>query len=519
MSGRHGLRLLALPLATLAAAFFASTASAHAVLERTSPADGTNLSYAPAQLRLWFSEDISSRFRDIRVVDARGRRVRASSIASPAGDSSLVVVRLPKLKRGTYGVLWRVLSADDGHVTGGNLAFGVRAASVATGSDRSSGFSRLEALLRWLDFSLLAGVAGCVAVVALVLARIRPSPVLTVGTLAVARARLLRAGIWFALLAGVAGIARLVWQSHELSSVGGSLTDLAVQDRWGLLWLVRELALLALVGVLALPTNNRVSPPAIVCRMSVAGVLLVVVGAAHAATSHAAALDPKSPGAVVADAVHVLAAATWLGGVAALAIALWPAGAIGRTEASALARGCSRPFAELAAVGVGLVVATGLYSAGRQVASVDALLTTDYGHMLLLKTGVVVLVLGFGAANFALLRSPARSRLGRLATGDPSRGALGRSGVPRRSRARLFGSRPWTRVRAARRPHRDRAKQLRGGPPRDALGDADAGRDEHVHGARGELAETRAGACLRSHPRGEKRWGCTRDRRSRQSPV
>ena len=146
--------------------------------------------------------------------------------------------------------------------------------------------------------------------------------------------------------------------------------------------------------------------------MSVAGVLLVVAGAAHAATSHAAALDPKSPGAVVADAVHVLAAATWLGGVAALAIAMWPAGAIGRTEASALARGCSRPFAELAAVGVGLVVATGLYSAGRQVSSVDALLTTDYGHMLLLKTGVVVLVLGFGAANFALLRSPGRSRLG-----------------------------------------------------------------------------------------------------------
>ena len=66
--------------------------------------------------------------------------------------------------------------------------------------------------------------------------------------------------MWFALLAVVAGIARLVWQSHELSSVGGKShrPGRCLQDRWGLLWLVRELALLALVGVLALPARTSV---------------------------------------------------------------------------------------------------------------------------------------------------------------------------------------------------------------------------------------------------------------------
>jgi copper transport protein len=53
---------------------------------------------------------------------------------------------------------------------------------------------------------------------------------------------------------------------------------------------------------------------------------------------------------------------------------------------------------------------TGLYAAGLQVASVDALVTTLYGRTLIAKAALVCLASMLGAANFALLRLVGRSR-------------------------------------------------------------------------------------------------------------
>jgi copper transport protein len=409
-------RLLVVLLALAVAGVVASGASAHATLERTSPGDGSRVAYSPSEIQLWFSEDVSSRFREINVVDGQGRVVEGVTVG---GQGSLVVVSVPRLGDGTYGILWRVLSEDDGHVTGGSFAFGVGAGPVvaSAASERGGGtFSRTEATLRWLDFSLFAGVVGCLAVAALVLPRARGPASRSI--LAVASRRLLRAAIACAVLALTAGALRLAWQSHELASIAGgawsgSVAEVVFQSRWGWAWFARELALLGVLGaLLSVRSSDDLGLPAIRGRVSAAGVLLVVAGAALALTSHAAALGRATATAVVGDAAHVLAAATWIGGVAALTLALWPAGALQRSDSAALGRACRRPFAELAACSVGLVLATGLYSAGRQVASVDALVTSTYGHVLLVKTGVVALALALGAFNFALVRSRARGGTG-----------------------------------------------------------------------------------------------------------
>jgi copper transport protein len=60
------------------------------------------------------------------------------------------------------------------------------------------------------------------------------------------------------------------------------------------------------------------------------------------------------------------------------------------------------------ALSVGVVLATGLYSAAREVASVDGFLTTTYGHVLIIKTGIVVAAGALGAANFLILRGLSR---------------------------------------------------------------------------------------------------------------
>ncbi|MFF7176792.1 copper resistance D family protein [Streptomyces pseudovenezuelae] len=86
--------------------------------------------------------------------------------------------------------------------------------------------------------------------------------------------------------------------------------------------------------------------------------------------------------------LHLLAMAAWLGGLIALAASLFRPPAGRAVPASAVTR-----FSRLAFTAVVLLVATGLYQAWRQVGSLEALSTTEYGRTLNLKAAVVALAL------------------------------------------------------------------------------------------------------------------------------
>lgn len=83
----------------------------------------------------------------------------------------------------------------------------------------------------------------------------------------------------------------------------------------------------------------------------------------------------------------------------------------------------------LAAVAVALVVATGLYSAGREVESVRALVSTSYGWLLMAKVVLLSVVGGLGLVNATRLHGRPGARLSVLAsqrflTAMPSRRLL-----------------------------------------------------------------------------------------------
>jgi copper transport protein len=82
-----------------------------------------------------------------------------------------------------------------------------------------------------------------------------------------------------------------------------------------------------------------------------------------------------------------------------------------------LGRDCATAFGRVAGAALGLLVLTGLLAAGGQVASIDALLETDYGRTLLIKTGLVVLAASLGLGNAMLLRRGGWPRLLRLEAG------------------------------------------------------------------------------------------------------
>ena len=126
MCGAIALFLLALsPVGT--ATGILPTASAHALLVRSDPAANAILNAPPSRVKMWFSEDINPGTSRAVVVDTANREVDNKDAHVSDDDSKEMIVTLPLLKAGTYVVVWRTQSSDDGHVTGGSFIFRIAA--------------------------------------------------------------------------------------------------------------------------------------------------------------------------------------------------------------------------------------------------------------------------------------------------------------------------------------------------------------------------------------------------------
>ncbi|MFQ6020328.1 MAG: copper resistance CopC/CopD family protein, partial [Dehalococcoidia bacterium] len=407
---------LAAVLALLAAAVVVTSAQAHGKLVRSEPADGSVLAQAPSQLRLWFNESIDRKLSSLQVADEDGQAVEVSGIGLDPADDTSLLASLPELSTGVYTVTWEVLTPDDGHVTKGTVVFGIGAGVQVTSASAAdtSPVPLLEVFLKWLHFSLMAVLVGSLAIVHLVLNPRGKAPA-TRKMLEKARRRTLG---WAALAGGAAlvvGVALLLVPATSLAdgSVREAVTEgvwwqVLSQSRLGMLWLAREGAILALtLAVLFLRRGVQVAAVATV-------VLAPVLVTAQALNSHAAALTENSLPAVAADALHLLAASFWVGGLFALIVAFLPLMRSGGAQRLALARAGWRRFSVLAALSLGVLLVTGLYSTARQVASPDALLTTLYGQVLMGKMGLVLIAGAFGLLNSLLLHPRLAAPLARL---------------------------------------------------------------------------------------------------------
>ena len=101
-----------------------STARAHAFLDHAAPAVGSTVHAPPAQVRLWFTQQLEPAFSSVRVVDRSDKRVDRGDTNVDARDGTILQVSVPALAPGRYRVVWRVLSVDT-HVTEGDFTFDV----------------------------------------------------------------------------------------------------------------------------------------------------------------------------------------------------------------------------------------------------------------------------------------------------------------------------------------------------------------------------------------------------------
>ena len=115
--------------------------------------------------------------------------------------------------------------------------------------------------------------------------------------------------------------------------------------------------------------------------------LLTPAASGHASVSGGLAL--------VTDVVHVTAAAVWVGGLAALVLALLWSG----TERWELAVSAVPRFSGFAVVAVSWLIASGTVSGYLQVRALRGLWETTYGQLLLVKIALVLPLLALGLYN------------------------------------------------------------------------------------------------------------------------
>ena len=406
---------MALFVGVLAAMAVPAPASAHAYLASSAPADGTVLDRAPEVLVLSFTEHVELASTKVDIVDGDGRHwavtglvVRPSGGATnAAGNESPVeiVAALPRLPANTYHVAWSTLSSDDLHATTGTIVFGMQREVSAAGAIPGPGGPGIrESALRGIGLVGLATLFGAAALVLLA--------AVGGGTIS-PRDRLLRVGL---LGGGVALVATPVQLLVQVSADPGHWRALFVNQALSGRWLMRELGTAAVVAAMLWVVRARRpgrGKPIIV--LGALGAIAAAAGTAllghpSGATASGASVASTLPAAIV-GAVHVLAAGAWAGGVLAAALALAPD--LRLPDRAERVRSLLRLYGVLAVGCVTILAVTGLLLTGEQVSTVDGLLTTPYGLILLAKVATAGLAGLLGLRTAMRLRRPGVIRHGR----------------------------------------------------------------------------------------------------------
>jgi putative copper export protein/methionine-rich copper-binding protein CopC len=387
--------------------------AAHGYLVRSIPEDRATLERAPARVQYWFSESLEPEFSSITVRDSAGTTVATGGVDER--NTALMSARLPTdLADGAYIAELRLAFASDGHVLVESRVFFIGEVSGGVTGTLSSDLPvPLEIVWRAALLASSTLLLGLFGLYALVLIPAWGNPTHKAGLLPprVMNRLTLLAAVALAVAFG-ANILALLQQTMVFfgADIGRVLSDglwnvVRIGTRFGDTWNARMVLLLIVAAGLAASVYFRREQPETVRAFWTAGawVMMLVMGTFSVA-SHAAG-SPVLPWlALISDWLHALATGFWAGGAAALVlilpVALQPYTGDARRTALLAAL---RRFSGVAAAGLVVVVATGIYNALNWFSEPDDLPTT-YGGALLLKLLLVALLAAIGAAHHAALR-------------------------------------------------------------------------------------------------------------------
>lgn len=392
-----------LAILVLLALTVAVPASAHALLVRSKPEANAELSQAPRQIDLYFSEGLQAGVSTASVLNTDGKRVDNQDAEVDPADTTHLSLTLKPLPDGVYTVSWKALSTSDGHLTNGTFPFAVGsgntdALAAAASTSGQGDIDAPDVFLNWLLYLAAAIVFGGA------LFRLQvwdPASASTgleqefTGSLPwpnIGRLALLA-------LAALAVLGLLVQGGKASGSLLAApwipaLKQMLFTSRFGALWLARLTLSMALIGLLWRARSYRQLWWVLAAG---AALLLTISLASHAAAES----SPYLP--VAADWLHLAAASVWIGGLAHFVLGMWRIRTLEADARTRLTASLIPRFTRLALPSVAVLAATGLYAAYLQVGSVPALLETLYGNVLLIKATISLVMIGLGALNFLVM--------------------------------------------------------------------------------------------------------------------
>ncbi|MGW0736311.1 copper resistance CopC/CopD family protein [Streptomyces sp. NPDC002851] len=392
----------------------AAPASAHAALTGSDPKQGAVVEQAPEKVTLQFSEEVAISDDSIRVLDPDGKRVDSGELQDLCGGSVIKygVPLRDGLADGTYTVSWKAVSADS-HPVSGAFSFSIGAPSETSVAvpDQEVGGGLVGALYGIARYLSYAGFVVLVGGAAFVLgcwprgAGARPLQRLVVyGWLTLTSATL----ALLLLRAPYTDSGRLA-DAFDLGAIGEVLqtkTGAALVSRL-LLLAAAALFVAVLFGAYAQreaagdgaeDAAEKAADQAgaekkdLTYGLAIGGTVVAAGLASTWALAEHASTGIQTAIAMPVDVLHLLAMAAWLGGLAALLVALHRAPSLG--PLGPIGRAAVRRFSGVAFWSVAVLAVTGVYQSWRQVGSWHALFSTAYGQLLMVKLGLVAVLLG-----------------------------------------------------------------------------------------------------------------------------
>ncbi len=293
----------------------------------------------------------------------------------------------------------------------------------------------LDALVRpALLIALLIAAAGPWFVIALLRPALR-STGLSSGQLDPIGDRVARVAAGAAWIALAAGLPELYLQTVDIT--GGTIFSgvepavvwrLLTRTATGWVWIGRS----ALIGALLVVLRTCPEPGRRAChfdrlraqpepdrrtsrsrpRFGIRWWAALILGAAaltsRTLASHSSAIASGSLLAIAADALHILAAASWIGLLIHFRVLLARLLRLEEKTAQPVLTEIVGRITPIALASAGVLAATGLYNATRHLDSFRAIVASPYGLTLLAKLLLLVPVLAAGSLNFLVIRPALR---------------------------------------------------------------------------------------------------------------
>ncbi|MBS4174937.1 copper resistance protein CopC [Bacillus sp. FJAT-49736] len=368
---------------------------AHAYIVKSTPQEDEVLQKAPKDVSIQFDEEIQPGFRSLKVLDQTGKRVDRNNAHINKKSKAILEASLKSdLPDGTYTIQWNVISSD-GHPVNGTIPFqiGKSGGSAGLSQATTNGYTPHAdmIIIRWLFYISCSLLIGCLFFSLYVY---KGTPFYFSNT----SKRILRYSIQGMFISIVLSLplqttidAGVNWASAINFSM---LLETLKSTSFGMVWILQ----IALMIILYFITYYIIHSSA-KQKWAYAGILAVLaILASKSFIGHATTSSNKWIG-ITMDFLHMSSAALWIGSLLAMVLLL-------RKKDNELIYWLTiQRFSYWGAAFVTVIVGTGIYESIQFIPTLNALISTAYGQIIIAKSVLLLLMIGLALFNFLRGRS------------------------------------------------------------------------------------------------------------------